>query len=109
MRAWLELVGRPRYQVIRFHVIAPTIPASTTSSVITLASTTPLATVAATSSDTNAPRKLSTAAPSTASRGEMARVETLVAIALAASWKPLVKSKKNATATTALSRTSSGT
>ena len=37
----------------------------------------------------------------TAFRGESARVETLVAIELAVSWKPFVKSKKSATATTA--------
>jgi len=43
---------------------------------------------------------LSIAAVNTASRGERARVETLVAIELAVSWKPFVKSKKSATATT---------
>ena len=64
--AWLELDGSPRYQVIRFQVIAPTRPARTTSSVITLGSTIPFATVAATLSETKAPAKLSTAASSTA-------------------------------------------
>ena len=34
-------------------------------------------------------------------RGESARVETLVAIELAVSWKPFVKSKNSATTTTA--------
>ena len=29
MSAWLELVGRPKYQVIRSQVIAPTRPART--------------------------------------------------------------------------------
>jgi hypothetical protein len=48
-------------------------------------STIPFATVAATSSETNAPRKFRTAAPRTASRGEAARVDTLVAIAFAVS------------------------
>ena len=66
-------------------------------------STIPLATVAATSIDTNAPAKLRIAALTTAARGESARVETLVAIEFAVSWKPLVKSKKSATATTATS------
>jgi hypothetical protein len=94
------------YQVIRFHVIAPTSPTRTTSSVITAASTIPVATVAATSIDTNAPRKLRIAALTTAVRGESAFVETLVAIELAVSWKPLVKSKKSATATTAISSSS---
>ena len=36
-------------------------------------------------------------------RGVSARVETLVAIEFAVSWKPFVKSKKSATATTAQS------
>ena len=63
----------------------------------------PLAIVAATFSETNAPRKFSTAALSTAARGDSARVETLVAIEFAVSWKPFVKSKKSATATTATS------
>jgi hypothetical protein len=101
--AWLELEGRPRYQVIRFQVIAPTSPASTTSSVMTSGLTIPVAIVAATSIETNAPRKLRTAALSTATRGESARVETLVAIEFAVSWKPLVKSKNRATATTVTS------
>jgi hypothetical protein len=42
-----------------------------------------------------------TAALRTAARGESARVETDVAIEFAVSWKPFVKSKKSATATTA--------
>ena len=44
----------------------------------------------------------------TAARGESARVETDVAIEFAVSWKPFVKSKKSATATTAI-RVSSST
>ena len=66
-------------------------------------STIPFAIVAATAIETNAPAKLSTAALATAARGLSARVETLVAIELAVSWKPLVKSKNSATATTAQS------
>ena len=64
--------------------------------------------VAATLSETKAPTKLRTAALRTAARGERARVETLVAIEFAVSWKPFVKSKKSATATTA-TRVSSST
>src|SRR5437660_1456866 len=101
--AWLELDGSAKYQVARFQAIAPTSPARTTFSAIPCGSTTPLATVVATFSERNAPAKLRRAEPSTASRGEIARVETLVAIAFAASWKPFVKSKKSATATTATS------
>ncbi len=56
--------------------------------------TIPFATVAATLSETNAPAKLRIAATRTATRGDSARVETLVAIAFAVSWKPFVKSKK---------------
>ena len=57
-----ELDGRPKYQVIRFQAIAPTRPPNTTSSVISPGSTTSWATVAATSSEMNAPTKLRTAA-----------------------------------------------
>ena len=63
--------------------------------------------VAATARETNAPSTFSTAALRTAARGERARVETLVAIELAVSWKPFVKSKKSATTTTATSARSS--
>ena len=103
IRAWLELDGSPTNQVMRFHVIAPTRPAMTISSVIASWSTIPFAIVAATAIETNAPAKLSTAALATAARGLSARVETLVAIEFAVSWKPLVKSKNSATPTTAQS------
>ena len=46
--------------------------------------------VLATSTPSNAPTKFRTAAIARATRGVSARVETDVAIALAASWKPLV-------------------
>src|SRR4029453_14410502 len=42
-------------------------------------------------------RKLKVAAQYTASRGVSTRVETTVAMAFAASWKPLIKSKTRAT------------
>jgi hypothetical protein len=100
MSAWLELDGSPTSHVIRFHVIAPTRPAMTISSVIACWSTMPVAIVAATATEANAPAKLSTAALATAMRGLSARVETLVAIEFAVSWKPFVKSKNSATATT---------
>jgi hypothetical protein len=107
-RAWLELEGSPKNHVTRFQVIAPTRPASTISSVIASWSTMPFAIVAATSKETNAPAKLRTAAMATACRGPIARVETVVAIEFALSWKPFVKSKKSATATTAKSIASTG-
>ncbi len=54
----------------------------------------------ATSVDRNAPTRFITAAMMTAVRGFNAPVAMGVAIALAVSWKPLVKSKNNASATT---------
>src|ERR671915_2371459 len=48
IKACEELEGRPKYQVIRFQAIAPIKPVKTTVGVITEASTTSLATVAAT-------------------------------------------------------------
>jgi len=48
------------------------------------------ATVLATLVEIRAPRRFSPAAIITATRGERARVDTEVAIALAVSWKPLV-------------------
>src|ERR671914_1258521 len=75
IRAWDELDGSPKYQVVRFQAIAPIRPANTTVGVITPPSTTSLATVAATSSEMNAPTKLRIAAYPTAIRGDIARVE----------------------------------
>ena len=92
--------GRPKYQVARFHAIAPIRPAKTIAGVMRSASTMPLAIVAATSSEMNAPAKFRTAARLTASRGDSARVEIDVATALAVSWKPFVKSNASAVATT---------
>ena len=62
IRAWLELEGSARYQVTRFHVIAPTRPARITSGVTTLCSTIPFAIVAATAKEMNAPAKFRIAA-----------------------------------------------
>jgi hypothetical protein len=50
----------------------------------------PLPTVAATSVPRNAPTRFITAPMISAARGVRARVATEVAMALAASWKPLV-------------------
>ena len=63
-------------------------------------STSPLLIVLATAVPTvNAAMKLKNAAHATATPGERTRVETTVAIELALSWKPLMKSKTRATAT----------
>src|SRR4051812_9527181 len=106
MRAWEELEGRPSHQVARFQVIAPMRPANTTVVVIASAWTIPLATVAATASEMKAPAKFRTADMATAKRGDMARVDTDVAMAFAVSWNPFVKSKASAVATT-MTRTTS--
>ena len=60
----------------------------------------PLAMVAATVTERNAPIRFSTAARPTAMRGRSARVAMVVAIAFAVSWKPLVKSNTRAVTTT---------
>ena len=52
--------------------------------------------VLATSTDRNAPTRLSTADMATAVLGFSAPVEMVVAIALAVSWKPFVKSNTRA-------------
>src|SRR3954470_11810645 len=95
-----ELEGRPNHHVARFHMIAPMSPAKTTVGVMASAFTIPLATVAATASEMNAPTKLRSAANVTAIRGGSARVEIAVATTLAVSWKPFVKSNARAAATT---------
>src|SRR3954452_21449078 len=86
--------GRPKYHVTRFHVMAPTSAENTTTSPELLSSCfgsrIPEPMVFATSVDTRAPARLATAASSKAIRGVNARVDTAVAMALAASWKPLV-------------------
>src|SRR3954464_5704065 len=110
MRACDDDDGRPKYQVTRFHVIAPNSAANTTTMPELLLSCSgsrmPLPTVFATSVDTSAPARLATAASPSATRGVRARVDTAVAMALAASWKPFVQSKASAIRTTAISPTS---
>ncbi len=56
-----ELDGMPNSQVMRFQMIAPASPANTTVSVTRPVSTRPLAIVAATLSDRNAPTRFSAA------------------------------------------------
>src|SRR6266571_2578735 len=98
MSACDELVGSPQYQVMRSQTIAPMSPARITHWSTTLVSTTPLPTVRATPTPKpKAATKLKNAAHTTAWSGVSTRVETTVAIELAASWKPLMKSKTSAT------------
>src|SRR4051794_17505526 len=78
--------GRPKYHVMRFHAIAPTMAAKTTTSPWLFSGTEMmLPTVFATLVETREPSKLNTAARASAVRGVNALVETDVAIALAAS------------------------
>ena len=98
--AWEELEGNPRRQVTRFQAIAPRSPARTTAGVIAFASTTSRAIVDATSTETNAPAKLSRAAAVIATPGDAAPVETAVAITSKVSLNPLVNPNPSAAATT---------
>src|SRR5204863_198567 len=93
MSAWVELLGSPRYQVMRFHEMAPSRADITTTRPGLMASV--LAMVLDTfawknATVTTAPTRLKTAESPTAARGERARVEIEVAIALAVSWNPFV-------------------
>src|SRR5512133_2303080 len=98
MSACDELVGRPKYQVIRSHAMAPNRPEKITVIVTTRTSTMPAPMVLATATPkTSAAMKLKNAAQTTALPGESTRVETTVAMEMAASWKPLMKSKVSAT------------
>ncbi len=82
MSACDELDGIPRYQVATFQVIPPTSPAKTTVSVTSPVDTSPLAIVAATLKDRNAPTRFSAPDRATAIRGGRAPVAMDVAIAL---------------------------
>src|SRR6266508_4265205 len=88
--------GSPKNHVVRFQTIAPISPAKTIGVVTSSGLTMPVAIVAATESERNAPTKFRIAASVTATRGGMARVEIAGATALAVSWKPLVKSNVSA-------------
>ena len=78
------------------HSAAARTPPATVTRVTASGSTTPLPTDLATAVPETAPRKFMTAAISTAVRGDITRVETTVAMALAASLKPLESSKTRA-------------
>src|SRR5262245_1678017 len=84
--------GSQKYQVRRFRTVdARDAEKSTARLFIPWGSvTSPEPTVVATLPPRNEPTRLPSAAMSSATRGVSARVETEVAMALAASWKPLV-------------------
>jgi hypothetical protein len=104
--------GRPNSQVSRFQRIPPTSPARMMTSIgtpISPGTGAPfepwmemilLLTVKATSIDKKAPSRFKIADKATAAFGLSAPVATEVAIALAVSWKPFVKSKASAVTTT---------
>src|SRR5688572_6171589 len=99
-RAWDDELGSPRYHVTRSQMIAPSSPARITSGSTMLISIKPLPMVLATAVPTaKAATKLKKAAQNTAFPGLNTRVDTTVAIELALSWKPLMKSNTSATAT----------
>src|SRR5438309_1825799 len=105
--AWEEEVGIPPHHVRRSHAIAPTSPAAMTGIVTDAGETTPCLIVEATASPkTRNAMKLKKAAHATARCGERTRVETIVAIELAASWKPLMKSNARASPMIAQTRES---
>ena len=91
--------GIPSAQVIRFQTMAPTSAAKITVASTTLGSMMPVPIVLATWSPNNRKAmKLKKAAQSTAYCGRSTRVDTIVAIELAASCNPLRKSNSSATA-----------
>src|ERR1700754_4448388 len=92
--------GMPSAQVIRFQTMAPTSAAKITEASTTLASMMPVPMVLATCSpNTRKAMKVKKAAQITAYCGRNTRVDTIVAIELAASCSPLRKSNNSATAT----------
>ena len=86
MRAWDDDVGKPSHHVTRSQMMAPSSPASTTVESTMVMSISPLPTVLAMAvPNTNAATKFQNAAQTTAALGDSTRVETTVAIELAAS------------------------
>src|ERR1700712_4300979 len=82
--------GRPHHQVSKFQTMAP-IKVAMITLYVTDSSATPLAMAEETCvGKTRNATKLKNAAHTTATRGDNTRVDTTVAIELAASWKPLM-------------------
>src|SRR4030095_16144013 len=102
MSAWLELDGRPKYQVMRFQMMPPRSAQMSTSLVMekTFESSRPDEMVLATAVPYIAPTRLVTAARTIASRGVSTLVETTVAMEFAVSLQPLIYSKMRATSMT---------
>src|SRR5438045_1999046 len=97
MSACGDEVGNPHHQVNKSQTIAPSSPVMMTVAVTCSTCIIPEPIVLATFvPKTNAATKLKNAAQMTASFGESTRVETTVAMLLAASWNPLMKSNASA-------------
>ena len=96
-----ELDGNPHHQVIKFHPMAAISAAAITVRFITSVLTTPLPMVVATfKGKIRKATKLKVDANITAEKGDNTFVETTVAMELAESWNPLIKSNINTNATT---------
>src|SRR5579859_816480 len=105
MSACEELVGKPRIKVVRFQVMAPRRPARMTCWLIKSIWTRPFPMVLATAvPKKKAAMKFQKAAHATAVKGFRTRVETTVAMELAASCQPFENSKARVRRTTARSR-----
>src|ERR1035441_7578970 len=98
-RAWLELVGKPTYQVSKSQAIAPNKAQISVTLVKSNSevSTNPPAMVLATAVQRSAPIRLVVADKTMAWRGLNTLVDTTVAMELAVSWNPLMYSNTRAT------------
>ena len=92
MRAWEEDEGSPNHQVMQVPADGPDQGGADEPEPVDALRCVddPLADGRATLVPKNAPTRLATAAMASATRGVSARVDTEVAMAFAASWKPLV-------------------
>jgi hypothetical protein len=91
--------GRPKYQVMRFHAIAPTRPAINAVVVIASSTSNPSPMVVATATpNRKGPMKCAAAAIISALRGGIAPELMGVATTFELSWKPFKKSKTSASA-----------
>jgi hypothetical protein len=99
-RAWLELDGSPRHHVTRFQATAAVRAAPITATVCEAGTWTMVAIVSATAAPSSSgPTRLQTAARVIAGPGRAPLVATRVAMALAASWNPLVTANARVTRT----------
>src|ERR1043166_2541103 len=100
IKAWLELDGSPNHHVRRFQIMPPMSPPKIVVSVMNSAFTRPVAIVVATAVPQKAPTNSKTAASAIPWLGVRTFVAVTVAMEFAASWKPLINSKINATTIT---------